>query len=138
MFIALRKGMELWKKFIILLVAIMIVFSVALGLIVYKSTKNIVELTLKENSMILARNVVNQLDSERYEQLVKNPNNHSLNVEIVAYVGLDIENSIIYGIQKSAVTKYLPILLGIVILLNVVMMTTLYLYMRKSLKQLKK
>jgi len=88
--------------------------------------------------MILARNAVNQLDSERYEQLVKNPNNHSLNVEIVAYVGLDIENSIIYGIQKSAVTKYLPILLGIVILLNVVMMTTLYLYMRKSLKQLKK
>jgi len=88
--------------------------------------------------MILARNVVNQLDSERYEQLVKNPNNHSLNVEIVAYVGLDIESSIIYGIQKSAVTKYLPILLGIVILLNVVMMTTLYLYMRKSLKQLKK
>lgn len=87
--------------------------------------------------MILARNVVNQLDSERYEQLVKNPNNHSLNVEIVAYVGLDIESSIIYGIQKSAVTKYLPILLGIVILLNVVMMTTLYLYMRKSLKQLK-
>ena len=88
--------------------------------------------------MILARNVVNQLDSERYEQLVKNPNNHSLNVEIVAYVGLDIESSIIYGIQKSAVTRYLPILLGIVILLNVVMMTTLYLYMRKSLKQLKK
>lgn len=228
MFIALRKGMELWKKFIILLVAIMIVFSVALGLIVYKNTKNIVELTLKENSMILARNVVNQLDSERYEQLVKNPDNHSLyldlqkelttilktnyvtyiyvfkgtpdgkqsmvlvdagdlnsketyqigdiiedipyesvvktisnnadgfiefvsvegwgdfisayapvraeNGEIVAYVGLDIETSIIYGIQKSAVTKYLPILLGIVILLSVVMMTTLYLYMRKSLK----
>lgn len=64
--------MELWKKFIILLVAIMIIFSVALGLIVYKSTKNIVELTLKENSMILARNVVNQLNSERYEQLVNN------------------------------------------------------------------
>ncbi|WP_313373229.1 methyl-accepting chemotaxis protein [Lysinibacillus pakistanensis] len=220
--------MELWKKFIILLVAIMIVFSVALGLIVYKSTKNIVELTLKENSMILARNVVNQLDSERYGQLVKNPENRSLyldlqkelttilktnyvtyiyvfkgtpdgkqsmvlvdagdlnsketyqigdiiedipyesvvktisnnedgfsefvsvegwgdfisayapvraeNGEIVAYVGLDIESSIIYGIQKSAVTKYLPILLGIVILLSVVMMTTLYLYMRKSLK----
>lgn len=228
MFIALRKGMELWKKFIILLVAIIIVFSVALGLIVYKSTKNIVELTLKENSMILARNVVNQLDSERYGQLVKNPENRSLyldlqkelttilktnyvtyiyvfkgtpdgkqsmvlvdagdlnsketyqigdiiedipyesvvktisnnedgfsefvsvegwgdfisayapvraeNGEIVAYVGLDIESSIIYGIQKSAVTKYLPILLGIVILLSVVMMTTLYLYMRKSLK----
>ncbi|WP_286927212.1 methyl-accepting chemotaxis protein [Lysinibacillus sp. UBA6686] len=224
----MRKGMELWKKFIILLVAIMIVFSVALGLIVYKSTKNIVELTLKENSMILARNVVNQLDSERYGQLVKNPENRSLyldlqkelttilktnyvtyiyvfkgtpdgkqsmvlvdagdlnsketyqigdiiedipyesvvktisnnedgfsefvsvegwgdfisayapvraeNGEIVAYVGLDIESSIIYGIQKSAVTKYLPILLGIVILLSVVMMTTLYLYMRKSLK----
>jgi len=36
--------------------------------------------------MILARNIVNQLDSERYEQLVKNPNNHSLNGEIVAYV----------------------------------------------------
>lgn len=228
MFIALRKGMELWKKFIILLVAIIIVFSVVLGLIVYKSTKNIVELTLKENSMILARNVVNQLDSERYGQLVKNPENRSLyldlqkelttilktnyvtyiyvfkgtpdgkqsmvlvdagdlnsketyqigdiiedipyesvvktisnnedgfsefvsvegwgdfisayapvraeNGEIVAYVGLDIESSIIYGIQKSAVTKYLPILLGIVILLSVVMMTTLYLYMRKSLK----
>lgn len=228
MFIALRKGMELWKKFIILLVAIIIVFSVVLGLIVYKSTKNIVELTLKENSMILARNVVNQIDSERYGQLVKNPENRSLyldlqkelttilktnyvtyiyvfkgtpdgkqsmvlvdagdlnsketyqigdiiedipyesvvktisnnedgfsefvsvegwgdfisayapvraeNGEIVAYVGLDIESSIIYGIQKSAVTKYLPILLGLVILLSVVMMTTLYLYMRKSLK----
>lgn len=40
MFIALRKGMELWKKFIILLVAIMIVFSVSLGLIVYKSAKD--------------------------------------------------------------------------------------------------
>lgn len=82
MFIALRKGMELWKKFIILLVAIMIVFSVALGLIVYKSTKNIVELTLKENSMILARNVVNQLDSERYGQLVKNPENRSLYLDL--------------------------------------------------------
>ncbi|GLC90136.1 methyl-accepting chemotaxis protein [Lysinibacillus piscis] len=54
--------------------------------------------------------------------------------KIVAYVGLDIDSSIVSDIQKTAIAKYLPILVGVIILLSIVMMFAVYFYIRKVLK----
>ena len=224
----MRKGLELWQRFIILLLVVIIVFSATIGFTIYENTKNTVELALKENSVNLVENVVGQLDAKKYAELADNPEDNALYRELqqqlttiletnyvtymyvfkgspdgkqsvvlvdggdlndeetyhigdiiedipfvsvaetiakkadsfsefvsvegwgdfisayapiesasgetIAYVGLDIESSIIYDIQQTAIAKYLPILLGIVVAVSALVMALLYWYMRKSFK----
>ena len=76
------KKVNVWRRFFILMSTVVIGFGIAIVLLMQFSLNSLVKTTLIANNELLAKHIVEKLDTKGYEQLVDDPKESDVYYEL--------------------------------------------------------